>query len=814
MKTRFSKKHLSAVIAASLALEAIPSMAAQLEEVIVTARKRDESIMQVPTTAAVLSQQTLDEYAIGDVKGIAEKVPGLNFSDGPLSSGVMISMRGVGSGSNNPGIDQSVALVADGVQFTQGLAYKAATFDLAQVEVLKGPQALFFGKAAPAGVISIRTADPTDELEARLRAGYEFEAEEQLGEFVVSGPVTDTLGLRLAAQFSDMDGYFENDAVPGTAINPAWGSLGAAPVTEQDFPNEETLLLRGTALWNPTDRLHARLKVNYSDSDIQGNGGEPQLVSCPDGTNSVFHGLGIDWIGSEDCKLDDKQKFAYMDPAAFPFIVNGGVPFSEAEQYFGSLELNYDVGNDLTLTSVTGFYDVDQKSMMNLSITSDFGTPMANQGHMERNDFTQELRLTSDYDGTLNFMVGGFYQDGETNYLSWLPANQTLVVISPRFRLPAALTMQDNDLDAETVSAFGQVLWQITSELELGVGTRWTGEDREHSVVDRFPELSGGTAVPVNTANPKLGSDTWSPEISLTYTATDNLTFFGNLKRAYKSGSYDVTSAKPGDDKSFADEKVEGGEVGLKSRWLDDSLAVNLSGYAYKYDDLQIESRVFDPANGIVGVRTVNAASADVYGVDLDVTYVPPGLEGLTLYGAVNWNEAEYDEFPNAQCWLGQTLSQGCNVDFNGDKIGDAQDLAGEPLLRAPEWTANFGFDYAMSVFDDMTLRFGSNTNYSDSYSASSTNFGDAYMDSYTKTSANIGLVGPDERWQVEVIGDNLTDEFVYGGCAATSFADNILVGQSLGGTGTANGGPGKQPETACYVERGRSVWLRLTWNL
>jgi iron complex outermembrane recepter protein len=289
---------------------------------------------------------------------------------------------------------------------------------------------------------------------------------------------------------------------------------------------------------------------------------------------------------------------------------------------------------------------------------------------------------------------------------------------------------------------------------------------------------------------------------------------FGNLKRAYKSGSYDLAGSRPGEDKSFEDEEVEGGELGLKSRWLDDSLAVNVSGYSYKYDNLQIESRVFDPANGIVGVRTINAASADVYGVDLDVTYAPPELEGLTLFGAVNWNEAEYDEFPDAQCWTGQTLSQGCNVDLNGDKVGDAQDLAGEPLLRAPEWTANFGFDYAMSVGDGMTLRFGSNTSYSDSYSASSTNFGDAYMDSYTKTSANIGLVGPDDQWQVEVIGDNLTDEYTYGGCAATTFADNILVGQSLAGTGTANGGPGKQPETACYAERGRSVWLRLTWNL
>jgi len=97
------------------------------------------------------------------------------------------------------------------------------------------------------------------------------------------------------------------------------------------------------------------------------------------------------------------------------------------------------------------------------------------------------------------------------------------------------------------------------------------------------------------------------------------------------------------------------------------------------------------------------------------------------LFGAVNWNKAEYDEFPDAQCWSGQIQSQGCNVDTNGDGVME-QDLSGEPMLRAPEWTANFGFDYAMSVFEDMTLRFGSNTNYSDSYSASSVNLKDAYQ--------------------------------------------------------------------------------------
>jgi iron complex outermembrane recepter protein len=813
MSLKMTRKVLSTAIAASLALEALPVMAQMLEEVVVTARKREESILKVPVTLSAFSSQTLDEFAIGDIRGIADMTPGLNFSTGPLASGVLVSLRGIGTGTNNPAVSQSVALVVDGMQFTQGLAFGASQFDMAQVEVLKGPQALFFGKAAPAGVISVTTADPADEAEVRVRGGYEIEAEETVGELILSGPVTDTLGLRLAAQFSDMDGYFTNNAVPvGPDAYPPYGNLGVAPVTNKNFPNTETTLLRGTALWTPTDSFKARLKLNYADTDTEGTGGEPQLVHCPEGTDAANSIFKVGFIAGEDCKADDKQNFAYMDPAEFPLIYNGGKPFSELEQYFGSLELEYDLDNDLTLSSVTGFYQVDQKSMINGSITTEVGTPFTIQGDLDANDFTQELRLTSAYGGALNFMVGGFYQNGQIDYLSSLPFNQSYIAFG---RVPPLVAgYADHNVDAEVYSLFGQVLWQMTPELELGLGARWTDEQREDRVMDLAPTLTGGAAVPVDLGQKKIGDSNWSPELTLTYTPTDNLTFYGNLKQAYKSGSFDVGGqVDPGEDVSFGDERVRGGELGIKSRWLDGSLAFNAAGYYYKYDDLQVETKVFDPAAGRVAVRTTNAGSAEIYGVDVDLSYMPPAIEGLMLYGGVNWNSAEYDEFDNAACWQGQTQSQGCNIDLTGNGIGDVQDLSGEPLLRAPDWMASFGFNYETPVFKDMTFRFGSNTNYSDSYSASSTNLPSAYQDSYTKTSANIGLIGPDNKWEIEVIGDNLTDEYVYGNCAPQGYANTLLFAEPLAGTGTENGGSGGQPEVACWVERGMSVLMRFTWN-
>ncbi|WP_321390683.1 TonB-dependent receptor [Emcibacter sp.] len=819
MTKKLSKSLLLATVAACSLAEVTPAMAQMvLEEITVTARKREESIMKVPVTTSVLSGDTLDQYAITDVAGVADKTPGLNFSNGPTASGVLVSMRGIGTGTNNPAIDQSIAFVIDGMQFTQGLAFEMATLDMAQVEVMKGPQALFFGKAAPAGVIAVRTADPGEEFEVKLRAGYEFEAQERMGEFVISGPVTDTLGLRLAAQYSKMDGYFTNDAEVG---NSAFGSLGAAPVTYQEFPNKEQVMVRGTMVWNPSDNFKARLKLNYSDMEIQGFGSEPQLVSCPDGTDSFFSFLGLSFIGGETCDVDGNQTLIYMDPDSFPGIYNDGVPFADVQQFFGSLEMSYDFGNDLTLSSVTGFYDVDQSSMFNGSITTSLGSPFAIQGKMDRRDFTQELRLTSDYAGDVNFMAGAFYQKGETNFLSSLPANQAwlplLGVLRPGASWPPALAWADHSIDSETVSLFGQVLWKITPELEIGAGVRWTDEQRSHNVVNRLLErFDLGPALPVTLARPELSSSNWSPEVSIAYTPTDELTIYANFKRAYKSGSFDVGGgANNGDDKAFDDETVRGGEFGVKALLADGALIVNAATYYYEYDDMQVETRVFDPENGSVAVRTVNAASSEIYGIDLDATYAVPGVDGLTLYGAVNWNTAKYTDFDNAQCYTGQTFAAGCNIDLNDDGIGDAQSLTGEPLLRAPKWMANAGFDYQTDVSNDLTLSLASNLSYSDSYSASSTNIADAYQDSYVKLSANIGLGSNEDGWRVELIGDNLTDKYVYGNCAPAGYADSLLMGQdaAFAGTGAA-GGPGGSPETACFTSRGRSVWLRLTVNL
>ena len=167
-------------------------------DIIVTARKRQESILKVPVVVTAISNDSLENVQVTQVTDLPRLVPGLVIAGNLLSIGPQVTIRGVGTSSFDPGVDQSISLNIDGLSLGQGLAFGSGMFDVGQVEVLKGPQALFYGKSSPGGVISLRTADPTDDVEVIGRASYEFEAREWRGEFIASGPLSDTFKARLA----------------------------------------------------------------------------------------------------------------------------------------------------------------------------------------------------------------------------------------------------------------------------------------------------------------------------------------------------------------------------------------------------------------------------------------------------------------------------------------------------------------------------------------------------------------------------------------------------------------------------------------
>ncbi len=770
--------------------------AAELDEIIVTARKRQESILNVPVIETAISAQTLESNQATTISDLPALVPGLNVEHTFLSIGPLVSIRGVGTTSEDPGVQQSVGLNIDGMSLANGLAFSSGLFDLAEAEVLKGPQALFYGKSSPAGVISLRTADPTDRKEVIATAGYEFIAVEPLASLILSGPVSDTVKMRLSAQYYHQDGYFKNEAV-------AAPGLGGLSAERSHDPYGQDYQIRLTTLWNPTDQFSARVKLNM-DYDRMERADTRECADLPGG-NTPPPGLPQFVSGADTCRISNVLHGVGLNPNGFPGVDSGGVPFNLQNQHFGTVELNYLPVPDVTISSTTGYYNLIARSLVNATNASFAGPPFGAGNSFKEQNFSEELRANSEYAGPLNYTVGGLFQNDHL-------ADQVRILGNTAERLPPLLGGGRNVIDSRTYSLFGQGRWKIIDRLELAAGLRWTDETRALSVTSL-----AGSAVPV--AVPSINSRNYSPELTLTYRPTDDLTWFAAAKQGYKSGGFSIaTPIAPGANNAFHDEKVQGGEVGLKSRWLDHQLAVNIAPYYYRYTGLQV-GVISPPANGLPVIQTVNAAVAQVYGIDLDSAYRPAQVEGLELKGAVLWNHARYLDFNNAACWGGQTVATGCNSLFNplvknlDGTTGafTAQDLSGTPLAGAPNWQINVGFDYTMPIANGYQLTFSNNNQYSSRLVrvlAIDRPNNDQYQTAYAKVDVGLSLKSPTDLWEVALLAKNVNDKLISTHCE--------IGGVKLGGlitnqSGTAGPSPLGVDGENCFVDPGREVWLKFT---
>ena len=796
------RKALLASTTLALALSGQNAVAQSSEEgasnrnadIIVTARKKRESILKVPVVQSVLTDTVIERYQIRDLQDITTKIPGLVSGNAVLAIGEQMSLRGVGSNSLDQGVDQSVSLNIDGLQLSHGLAYRAAAFDLAQVEVLKGPQALYFGKNSTAGVISFRTADPGDSLEVKANLGYEFEAREKRGEFIISAPLGDTFGVRLGALYSNSDGIFKNTPTP----QPGFG--GKTPKYSR-IGGGESYLVRATLLFKPSSDFTARVKANFARDKMR-QGGLNQLIDCPDGTGPLAPFPWNFYHPTEDCKFDKTVNFIDLDPAAFPGIRNGGTPYLDLRQNFGTVELSYNLSPELALTSVSGLYDAKADAMINGTFTGYAGPAISADNIFKRHEFTQELRLESDFkDSAINFSTGGFYQKGSISNDFTLGGNT-------RFGLPATLVKGISTIKLESISLFGQLRFKASDKFEIAGGARWQYEKRNLDVFNRLTN----TVTALAPGTDRISSKNWSPELTLTYTPSDTVTVFAAFKQAYKSGSFNIViPGNPGENKRFGDEKAQGGEVGLKSRLADRALSFDIAAYYYKYAGLQ--TGVNEPAqNGLPVLRTVNAGKAEIYGIDMELSYRPPSVDGLSLNLAANWNKTRFIELNNVPCFGGQLASQGCNQFLNATTGRfTSQNLAGVPFVRAPEWRINFGFDYEMPVGENMKFVIANDNQYSSSYLAILGNPAirpKTVQPGALKMDLSLTLYGKDERWSIGVVGKNLTDKLRAGYCSSYNAAGGGIFSAPIAG-GTVRNGTG-QDELGCSTAAGRGLSVRV----
>ncbi len=768
------------------------------EIIIVTARAQAESLQEVPVNITSLAGDTLDIYQVNEIADVVSRVPSLNVQVGGSGAGAQISLRGLGSSNISSAFDSAVGLDFDGVLVSTQRLLQTGFFDVQQIDVLKGPQSLYFGKSASAGVLSLKSANPTAEWEIAGKGSYEFEEDGYTIGGYVSGPISETLGIRLAAQYQDIKKYVQIE--PQVAVRDRNKGI-------------TNFIGRLTLNWEPADNFTANLKLNYNKQDSETILGHSDLDCGPDGLVSPTRLLGaVVFQSSHSCNIQDGLYPASDGDPRLNRVFAGSTgdgrdlsqEYNETEILFARLAWDLNFTDTLKLSSVSGFVDLFNEYNGNFNYTGN--CPAANfnaltgctaglvGGFMapfrnELTQFTQEFRLTSDFDGPFNFMLGTFWEDRSMPY----GTSQNAFVaafLGPTTNGETFDWYAERDSKAKAFSVFGSATFDITEKLELSGGLRWTDEKKSTTV--RFPFVhdiitfgfgflpSGFFAGPVRFSDSNV-----SPEVSLKYQATEDVNVYAAFKTGFKSGGVDNNALPSGplrnlnspdpavraaieDGLRFESETSKGGEIGLRSQFADRSVTLNATAFYYTFKDLQIQE--FSLA--LFNFETYNASKVITKGLDVDWAWRTP-VEGLRLSGAASYTDTKYAEDivrPNLSVAL----------------------VDGRSVARAPKFSGNIAFDWRMPVGNSMEFGLSGNATYSDSYWTNAT---DSYyrQPSYVVLDGAISVGDPDGKWKLSLIGTNLTDEIW---------------------TNTNGGAPFSADDTIHTQNRGRQIFLEAAFKI
>ncbi len=662
-------------LASDVAAEAAIADAAEVDQVVVTARRREENAQDVPIALTVFGGQALEAAGAYNVQQITQLAPSLQFgSFNPRNTTVNIRGLGNNVGLANDGLEVGVGFYIDGVYYSRPAA---ATFDLTdieRVEILRGPQGTLFGKNTTAGALNIITRAPGFETEAQLEltAGNKgfFQTKGSL-----SGPLSETLAGRVSFATTYRDGLVRN------------------VVNGRDYNNQQSLAVRGQLLWKPSDAFNLRLAADYNKQDtdccvLVFAGVAPTLKPAAAQFAALAAGLG------------------YAPASRNPFDRRTDInDRAQANQELGgvSATAEWDLGG-ATVTGIASwrFWNWDPANdadFTRLSIIE------RSENADEQEQATLELRVASNGERTIDYVAGlyAYWQDIDARLTSVFGRNSTYWLLSPA--LPAALTdgyRSDGTASSTTKSyaAFGQLTWHATDRLSITPGLRYTYEDKDA----RFQStVSGGLA----TTNPtllayklalarpqaytaELSDGSLSGQVNVSYKLAPDALVYVNWARGYKSGGINLgglpvdAAGNPIPDSAVIDpEKTTAWEIGLKSQLFDRRVTFNVAAFRTDTDDYQ--ANIVDSAGGTLKQFLANVEQVRSQGVELDAQLARIG--GFGGYLSAAYTDAKYVSYRNGPCPI--------------EKIGSATaacDLSGEALPGVSKWAATLGADYERAL--------------------------------------------------------------------------------------------------------------------
>jgi iron complex outermembrane receptor protein len=700
--------------------QAAPAAPAQesepaLTEIIVTAQKRSENLQDVPIAVTALSADQLARSGIQSTTELGTVTPGLTVVN--QHGDVLPHIRGVGTTLFGAGIENSVATYVDGVYIASQVGSLLTLNNIAQVEVLKGPQGTLYGRNATGGLIDITTKDPQSTFSGDASLSY-GNYQTSTGQLYVTGPV---VGDKLAADL----------AVSATTQGQGYGTN---LYNGQDvYKTDHDIAVRSKWLFTPSEATTVRLIGDYEDVA----GSQYSTHGIAPGGKTLFGAAAGPALPTYDVDADFQ-----------PYNSNKG----------GGVSLRVDQNAGFAQFSSISAY----RSSKNLEGFSS-ATPYPLQNiivHLDDAQLTQEFQLTSAQSGPLQWVLGAFYLHDDSYYdPSTVEFGGPLLLPPPEGAgLPASVST-DGEEKTSSGSLYGQSTLALTTADHLTLGFRYTDEKRQ-LVATQVAELANGLTVyplapphtspfippPALTQSKTFTAPTW--RFSYDHRFSDEVLGYLSYNRGFKSGGFnagDPTQA------AFEPETLDAYEIGLKTDLWDRRLRLDTAAYYYHYKDIQV-------SNFLSGsIAYYNGAVAEIYGLDADFKALV--TENLTLTAGVSYIHDRYTDFPDAQFYIPNPVIGGNTI--------VTQSANGNRLPLTPDETFNFSGDYRHPL-PAGSLALNVTYLYSTRYVFAPDNI--QYQPAYSLVNAAISWTAPGDRFIVSLWGKNLSNTVVADGLLESTF--------------------------------------------
>lgn len=748
-----------------------------LEEVVVTAQKRDQNLQDVPIAITAFTGSQMDAMGVTQSIDIAAFTPGVHISGNLAGQNTQFSIRGVTQNDFNDIIEAPNAVYLDEGYLAVAQAQTFAVFDIERVEILKGPQGTLFGRNATGGLVHYLSNKPDfDETSGYLdvevgRFDTPADANRTIIEGAVGGPLSDTFAARGAIRISQQDGYLKNlyDPIAGSSFNGSPGANAGA-----DLGGADTVAGRLSFAFKPSDAVQWNWSVNYAKSDVSTgpyqskstigvveNGELINVIDTPANEtrltiNTAGGDAGADAIDGDEFipggalglagrPLAGGDFFGYLDPDGDDFTFSGDFAFEDngfTETSGINQRVVWDVNDNMTFTSVTDYKDYEK--LLFIDVDSAPVNQLANYAGVDTSSFTQEFRLNGESD-SLRWVAGLYYLNIDSHSDNGLkaPANS---IINAAFGVPFDIGVVAN-LDTDSYSLFGQFDYDLSDTLTLTGGLRVIKEEKDFDVgigfffsQDNFSVNQGGLLPDVPfPGTPFLFDDStsdtlWAGKIQLDWKPNDDLLLYGGINRGVKAGSFNAPllgaylGAGGNDALPYDEEILVSYEGGFKAS-LSDSTRLNGSIFYYDYSDYQ--AFLFVGVGGVV----VNA-DAENYGMELELQTSPS--DNLDFIFSMSYFDATVKDVP---------LRSGSPLPPRDVKPTYAPELQATGLVRY-SWEALGG---SMAIVADVS--------YSDEFFYNLRNFDADKFDSYVMVNSQLSWEDSDSPWSASVAIRNLTDE-------------------------------------------------------